>query len=121
MTLCQSTSDGGGERPLLACSVIPLGTEASFGSSLSPVAAGPSHHSGTVEKGKAGYQCSARTVSLLQEETSQWAEIWTTGQHRIPGSGKLTLSVGREVSHELQASMWQPLPSALSYLGLGLE
>lgn len=41
MTLCQSTSDGGEERPLLAFSVIPLGAEASFGSSLSPVAAGP--------------------------------------------------------------------------------
>ena len=39
MTLCQSTSDGGGERPLLEVSMIPLGTEASFGSSLSLLAA----------------------------------------------------------------------------------
>lgn len=38
-------------------------------------------------------------MALLQEETSQWAEIWTTGQHRILGSAKLTLFGGAGKCH----------------------
>lgn len=57
----------------------------------------------------------ARTVAKPQG-TSQWAETCKTGQHVVPSSGKPALVEGGGMS-QLQASIRQLLPAALSRLG----